>query len=49
MTSAGQFANVDYPGQEMTGIAGIDDRGDLCGYYAASSTSPFKASIAIAQ
>ena len=49
MTSAGRFVNVNYPGPKMTGIDGINDRGDLCGYYSASSSGPYKAFIAIAQ
>jgi hypothetical protein len=50
MTGAGQFVNVNYPGgPEVTGIDGINDRGDLCGYHSASSNGPYKAFIALAQ
>ena len=50
MTGAGQFVNVNYPGgPEVTGIDGINDMGDLCGYHSASSNGPYKAFIALAQ
>ncbi len=49
MTSAGTPVNVNYPGAEQTGIGGINDRGDLCGYYAASSNGPYQAFTAILQ
>jgi hypothetical protein len=49
MTGAGQFVNVNYPGPEVTGIHGINDRGDLCGYHSPSSNGTYKAFIALAQ